>query len=361
MRKSKPSRKTLVSDLKPDQRATLFPSLGYFDVKRNRPRAFVHGRVYTEGKVPLGTRVLLNGLKRAMKATPDQYESETFQHRIEGFLTSPGRRRRIVLSVGSQRYRLRRRTRRNGSFFGTLNLPKDLPSRLPMDGVGYTIPMELQRSADATGVIPATLGHVHFVPPQGMSIISDIDDTIKLTDATNKREMLSNTFLKPFEVIEGMAELYKYWRQQGCEFHYVSSSPWQLYKHLAELCSDSGFPTGSMHLRYFRVTEEMIKRFKLLRQHTKVGITKRILRRLPHRKFILVGDSGEKDPEIYCHLAKRFPNQISAILIRDLTARPLAGRRLAKLKYDQSLAPLISFTSTNEIENIVDQVSYSAT
>ena len=152
-----------------------------------------------------------------------------------------------------------------------------------------------------------------------------------MTQATCKREMLANTFLRPFEVIEGMSDLYQDWKQQGCEFHYVSSSPWQLYRPLADLCAATQFPAGSMHLRYFRVRDQMFKRFRLVRRNSKVGIIAGILKNLPDRRFILVGDSGEKDPEIYRFLACRFPDRIAAILIRNLHSHPMSEKRLEKL------------------------------
>ena len=55
--------KLTFSNLKPGQRATLFPSLGYFDLKRRCWRSLVHGRVFIDGQIPLGTRLLLRGLK----------------------------------------------------------------------------------------------------------------------------------------------------------------------------------------------------------------------------------------------------------------------------------------------------------
>ena len=41
-------------------------------------------------------------------------------------------------------------------------------------------------------------------------------------------QILSNTLLKEFQVVEGMQDLYQEWEKQGAAFHYVSSSPWQL-------------------------------------------------------------------------------------------------------------------------------------
>jgi phosphatidate phosphatase APP1 len=344
----------MLSNLKPGQQATLFPSLGYYDLKRRRWRSLVHGRVFIDGQIPLGTRLLLRGLKKAMKVTPEQVASETFQRRIDGFLAAPGRRRRIVLEIAGQHYRLRRRTRSNGAFYGALTLPENVFERSPwaLRGRSLVTPMELLRSTDEVGTIAGTIGQLHVVSPRGVSIISDIDDTIKMTEATSRSEMLANTFLRPFEVVEGMAQLYQSWQALGCDFHYVSSSPWQLYEPLAELCTASEFPSGSMHLRYFRVRDEMFKRFRPIRRNTKVGIITGILKCLPERKFILVGDSGEKDPEIYRFLAKRYPERIAAILIRNLKSRPLDRRRLKKLEALRDQAHVQIFEHSAEVAGI---------
>ena len=143
-------RNSSLSDLKPGQRATLFPSLGYFDVRRDCWRSLVHGRVFTDGQTPLGTRILLRGLKKAMKVTPEQVASETFQQRIDGFLAAPGRRRRIVLEIAGRQYRLRRRTRRNGAFYGALTLPEsEFPARPDaLGGRSLTTTMNLLQSTD---------------------------------------------------------------------------------------------------------------------------------------------------------------------------------------------------------------------
>lgn len=312
----------------------------------------MHGRVFIDGRIPLGTRILLSGLKKAMQASPEDVASETFQRRIDGFLAAPGRRRRIVLKVAEQQYRLRRRTRRNGAFYGTLTLPESVRDQLASEGESR-LTMQLLRSTDPMGTIVPASGDIYVVPHEGLSVISDIDDTIKMTGATSRREMLTNTFLKPFEVVRGMPELYREWEALGCHFHYVSSSPWQLYEPLAELCSASEFPSGSMHLRYFRVRDEMFKRFRPVRRNSKVGIIAGILKRLPKRQFILVGDSGEKDPEIYRFLARRYPGRIRAVLIRNLSARPLDRKRLQKIQAIPSSTRLQLFQQTDEIRDVV--------
>jgi phosphatidate phosphatase APP1 len=341
-----------VSDLKPIHQARLFPSLGYYDAKRGYWRALVHGRVFIDGRVPMGTRILLRGLKRAMQATPEDVASETFRRRIDGFLAAPGKRRRIVLDIAGHSYQLRRRTRKNGAFYGTLRLPDQLAPT--SNGQSKVLQMDLLRSSDPVASLAPISGSLHLVQSRGLSVVSDIDDTIKRTEATSKREMLANTFLRPFEVVEGMSQLYQAWQAQGCDFHYVSSSPWQLYEPLAELCEISNFPPGSMHLRYFRVRDEMFKRFRPIRRNAKVGIIIRIIKALPNRKFILVGDSGEKDPEIYRFLAKRFPANVAAVLIRNLAASPLSQKRSQKLL---ALSDVIDIKIFDQADQIADVVS----
>ncbi len=128
-----------------------------------------------------------------------------------------------------------------------------------------------------------------------------------------------------------MADLYRQWQAAGAEFHYVSSSPWELFQPLAELCQLSQFPSGSMHLRYFRIRDEMFKRWRPHRRKGKAAIIAGLIKKMPQRRYVLVGDSGEKDAEIYRFLASKFPRQVAAILIRQLTLKPLDARRIERL------------------------------
>jgi hypothetical protein len=70
---------------------------------------------------------------------------------------------------------------------------------------------------------------VYVLASHGVSIISDIDDTVKISNVLSKRLLLKHTFYSYFKPVEGMSDLYQQWRDQNCQFHYVSASPWQLY------------------------------------------------------------------------------------------------------------------------------------
>ncbi len=167
----------------------------------------------------------------------------------------------------------------------------------------------------------SSTGQVQFIPPAGLSVISDIDDTVKLSDVGDRRELLANTFLRPFQPVPGMVDLYRQWHAEETAFHYVSASPWQLAGCLAGFFEESGLPTGSMHMSLFRFKDITPLGRIPSKKRSKRRAIEQILRDFPGRRFVLVGDSGEKDPEIYAAVARRFPQQVAAIAIREVAGR----------------------------------------
>ncbi len=162
-------------------------------------------------------------------------------------------------------------------------------------------------------------GEALFPGTAGISVISDIDDTIKVGDVTDKQALLANTFLKPFEATPGTPSAYRRLAAAGAVFHYVSSSPWQLYAPLRAFMDASGFPAGSFHLKDFRVKDgTFFNMFKSSRE-TKPPVIEALIAAYPKRLFILIGDSGEHDPEIYGAIARRYPARIRHIYIRKVT------------------------------------------
>jgi phosphatidate phosphatase APP1 len=158
-----------------------------------------------------------------------------------------------------------------------------------------------------------------LIPSDGLSVISDIDDTIKISHVTDKKRLLEHTFLKPFEAVAGMAAVYRIWQEAGAAFHYVSSSPWQLYPALATFMSGADFPRGSVHFRYFRVKDESFLNLFASSTKSKPPVIEALLAAYPGRDFVLVGDSGESDPEIYGAVARAHPGRIRHIHIRLVT------------------------------------------
>ncbi|MEM1070827.1 MAG: App1 family protein, partial [Planctomycetota bacterium] len=126
-------------------------------------------------------------------------------------------------------------------------------------------------------------------------------------------------FVRPFRAVGGMAETYRQLADAGAVFHYVSGSPWQLYQPLQGFLLDESFPQGTLQLKHFRLKDSSA--FDLIGSQieNKLAAIKPLLRDFPDRQFILVGDTGEQDPEIYGQLAREFPQQIRLICLRNVT------------------------------------------
>lgn len=172
-------------------------------------------------------------------------------------------------------------------------------------------------------------GQALVVPAEGLSVISDIDDTVKHTQVRDRREMLLNTFARRFEAAPGMAAHYRALAQQpGTRFHYLSASPIQLYPPLADFLRSADFPAGSMHLRESTHWRTLIPSGQDSRAH-KLQVIERLLADFPLRRFLLVGDSGESDPEIYAQVLRSHPRRVAGIVIRDVTGEDHSAARYA--------------------------------
>ncbi|MBN2145360.1 MAG: App1 family protein [Candidatus Aureabacteria bacterium] len=177
-------------------------------------------------------------------------------------------------------------------------------------------------------------GMVQLIRPEGISVITDVDDTIKVSQVTDKKELIANTFLREFRPVEGMNSVFNNWRGKGYVFHYVSASPWQLYPFLEEFREKNGFPQGSFHLKYFRLKDETFFNLFMSAETYKSEIIPSILKEYPKRKFILVGDSGEKDPEVYAQLLKEYPGQVKHVFIRQISPDQNETERLVQIFND---------------------------
>lgn len=155
--------------------------------------------------------------------------------------------------------------------------------------------------------------------PNGVSVISDIDDTIKHSAiGSGAREIFRNAFIRELNdlTIEGVQEWYSNLAKMGVKFHYVSNSPWQLYPVLTKFFAQAGLPPGSFHLKQYSGMMQGI--FEPVAERKK-GTLDRIARDFPQRRFILVGDSGEADLEVYLDFVQENPGRVLGIFIRDVT------------------------------------------
>lgn len=244
----------------------------------------------------------------------DRTAEEFFRVRMRQFLMFGLRGRSITVKLGNQSHPVGE-SDYMGLFRGEIPASNEEISSLAVGGGKG----DLWVSCEA--VLPDSddrkmSARVQLIEPSGVSIISDVDDTIKHSNVPNRRDLFRNTFTRTFVPIIGMPELYQQCASAGAAFHFVSGSPWQLYEPLAEFMREMGYPAGSFHLKRFRIRDSARKIRPSPQKTYKRASIEPILAAFPNRKFILVGDSGEQDPEIYASLLRERPNQIIAVFIR---------------------------------------------
>jgi phosphatidate phosphatase APP1 len=158
-------------------------------------------------------------------------------------------------------------------------------------------------------------------PDARFGVLSDIDDTILQTGVQRVARMVRQTLTgsaltrTPFPAA---AELYRDLAADVNPVFYVSSSPWNLHAFLVAFLRHHDFPMGPVLLRDLLGTahgrEQKTDRIReILDMHG----------RLP---FVLIGDSGEKDPEIYADIVKAYPGRILAVYIREVRLDPGDGK-----------------------------------
>lgn len=326
------------SSLESNTEVQLYPTIGYPIDRGALWRIQVQGRICQNNAPSLAKRLLLKGLIRALELDEPTAKSALFHDRIHGFLVSPLARERIHVSINNQMYVLPRKSKSSGLFQCRLDLPRQVLQSGPECVIRWD-----------NGVRPIS-SRVFLADNNGVSVITDIDDTIKYTDVCSRRKMLRRTFAEPFVPIEGMAEVYQQWAARGAMFHYVSSSPWQIYDSLHEFLHASEFPVGSMHLKWFRLRDELIKKWLIIRRKSKFGVINNMVKRMPQRHFVLVGDSGEKDPEMYAKIASKYPKQVVRICIRQIDANPIDPPRLHRIyKRYGMIVPIQVYSSAKQL------------
>lgn len=271
---------------------------------------------------------------------PSDAQKQLYKDRMRGFLIDRKSGERVAITFDrdpeNRKHQLASvegtsETNFNGLLMATLKLTEDYANRL----------LEAQNSGDgwlgfrAVSREHTGKGRVRLLPANGLSVVSDIDDTIKVTDIRDgKRKVLNNTLFKDFVAAPCMAKLYSSFGE-GVAFHYVSGGPWQLYTPLSQFVTSdaAGFPEGSFHMKNVRTNPLEMESFediwKLLAKgedgkskatfDQKIEDISDLINNFPQRDFVFVGDSGEKDPEIYREIMRRFPKAlIKDVYIRDV-------------------------------------------
>ena len=156
----------------------------------------------------------------------------------------------------------------------------------------------------------------YLVPTKGLTIISDIDDILRITKIYQPKEGILNTFAKPFTPWMNMPDIYANWSRSvpNLHFHYLTTTPEQITRNYMDFIYKH-YPGGSFDTRPLNFSDIsatlQIRKFLL----------DKIFQTFPERKFILMGDITNSDAvKAYAELSTDFPGQVQCIFLRNTTA-----------------------------------------
>ncbi|CAN5885568.1 DUF2183 domain-containing protein [soil metagenome] len=208
---------------------------------------------------------------------------------------------------------------------GFVDVSLEPPAAMPDGQSWHPVKLELVWPKAGAQKRVHTTGRV-LVPPQSaeFAIISDIDDTIVRTEATNFLRMLrltlfSNAYTRlPFE---GVAAFYRALHGGGSggagnPVFYVSTGPWNLYDLLEDFLKLQDIPDGPIFLKDWGGLKDVLRGMNH-REH-KLEVIRGIMDDYPDLPFVLIGDSGQEDAETYGQISRERPGCVRAIYIRDV-------------------------------------------
>lgn len=271
-------------------------------------RAYLRGRVVRGAAVPAA--VAEQGIAMNLAAMIQRFESDEVA----------GARVRVIYPGGEATVT----TDEEGYFEAWLHPTPPFSA----DNLWHEVVVELVEPAESDPPHRALAQLLVPPPTAAFGVISDIDDTVVKTDATSVLRMAKNVFLSnahtrvPFP---GVAPFYRALQQGAGEspfnpIFYVSSSPWNLHDTLTEFLMVQKIPLGPLMLRDWGVSAQ--ETLPTGHASHKLEAIRRILDLFPALPFILIGDSGQEDPEIYHRVVRDYPDRIMAVYIRNVVPRP---------------------------------------
>jgi phosphatidate phosphatase APP1 len=169
-----------------------------------------------------------------------------------------------------------------------------------------------------------------LTPPAAadFGVISDVDDTILETGATDLWRNLRTTLFSTAEArspFKGVGAFYRALergrhRAPRNPIFYVSSSPWNLYDLLERFVLHHGIPPGPFFLRDLGFDRTKFGHGR--HQTHKIAAIERLFAFYPGLEFILIGDSGQHDAAIYREIVRRYRERVRAVYIRNVTPEP---------------------------------------
>ncbi|KAK0651523.1 hypothetical protein B0T16DRAFT_503749 [Cercophora newfieldiana] len=321
----------ITNDTKPTQVLNL-PAYGNW-TKAQKWNVFVHGNVY---KLPGIPSVILEGMADMFLIAETKFkdlktgQQQQAKNMTASILVIQEKNVTVTMefnqAAGTQTLTLPGFTTVQGDFGEWVSLENITTSTgylLPGNATNKIQTLEMHATGTDTGNATA-----YLVPPQGFTIISDIDDVLREARIWDFNQGVLNSFANTFGPWMNMPEIYAHWASAipDAHFHYLTTTPEQVTRNYMEFVF-AHYPPGSFDsrpLRYQDVDAVLSARKFLL---------DRIFETFPQRKFILVGDVSNTDiMKAYPQLAKEHPGSVQCILLRNTSSADASF----KFPYDTS-------------------------
>jgi phosphatidate phosphatase APP1 len=253
-------------------------------------------------------------MARALLAAPGtrvreavERDAASAQRAVRGwrsFLTAPVPSASIEVRIGTTTHQLV--TDRGG--YVDVVLPCDLPA-----GWG-----EISMSV---GGAPVTAPVLIVTPGPGVAMVSDIDDTVMVTAMPRLLLVAWNALVlheNARRVVPGMVGLYRRWQaaHPGAPTFYLSTGAWNVAPAVRRFLGRHGYPPGPLLLTDWGPTKTGW--FRSGQEHKRTQL-RRLMTEFPDLRWVLVGDDGQHDPQIYSEIAEEFGDRVLAIAVRKLS------------------------------------------
>ncbi|KAF3904964.1 hypothetical protein ABW20_dc0110691 [Dactylellina cionopaga] len=170
--------------------------------------------------------------------------------------------------------------------------------------------------------------------PTGFGVVSDVDDTIKVSNVLDKTKAVQSLLIDDHQAVSGMPQLYSKLNGDlsNPAWFYLTGSPYQLYPSLRKFIF-SQYPNGPMIVQNVTIADvqsiiDLITDENSVKDY-KIAQMEKIQSYYPQKKFLAIGDSTQADPEVYAETARRHPEFIQCIWIRQVKDANNTAERFA--------------------------------
>jgi phosphatidate phosphatase APP1 len=313
----------------------------------NRWLLTIQGRIFEPAEKSQGREAMIDTLAPMVGAS---HTDTLFRARAGCFLSDSNRNTRVSVKVGERVIPLSA-SDPAGYFTADITLTNSEVMQLAKGGM---ISFQSLPTVTNTERFP---GSVILVPEEGVTVITDMDDTIKITDMLNHRKKMANTFVLPFRAVPGMADLYRSWKEAlgpSIHFHVVSAGPWQLNEPLRRFTEEAGFPAFTWDMRSVDIGDVsvLLRELRSNPKEFKLAKIQAFMARFPKRHVVLVGDSGEQDPEVYSAILAEFPDRVDAVFIRNVRSEDQKDRYKRLFPSKEATAKLQVFLDPKKLPHL---------